>query len=157
VAVIADFTSLVVEVDVPERTLGQVHPGSPCEIVLDAFSNKRYRGVVKEIGKQINRANIERVLPEMSARVSFLREALSEKALAEKPKKVVPATAVVTRNGTRYLFLVEQGKTRLSPVTVGPLIGDSYEVVSGPPPGTKVVVRVPETLKDGQAVKEKAP
>ena len=47
---IADFRSLVVETDVPEARLNLVKVGAPCEIVLDAYPSKRYRGSAIELG-----------------------------------------------------------------------------------------------------------
>ena len=51
------MSSLVVEVDVPESRLSQVAVDGPCEIVLDAYPDKRFRGAVKEIGRRVNRSN----------------------------------------------------------------------------------------------------
>jgi RND family efflux transporter MFP subunit len=53
---VIDLTSLVVEVDVPEGRLSQVVADAPCEIVLDAYPTRRYRGAVKEIGRRVNRS-----------------------------------------------------------------------------------------------------
>ena len=53
---VIDMTSLVVEVDVPESRLAQVAVDAPCEIILDAYPTKRYRGAVKEIGRRVNRS-----------------------------------------------------------------------------------------------------
>ncbi len=53
---VIDLTSLVVEVDVPEGRLSQVAVDAPCEIVLDAYPTRRYRGAVKEIGRRVNRS-----------------------------------------------------------------------------------------------------
>ena len=53
---VIDLTSLVVEVDVPEGRLSQVAVDGPCEIVLDAYPTRRYRGAVKEIGRRVNRS-----------------------------------------------------------------------------------------------------
>jgi HlyD family secretion protein len=50
------MTSLVVEVDVPEARLSQVAVDGPCEIVLDAYPTRRYRGAVKQIGRRIDRS-----------------------------------------------------------------------------------------------------
>ena len=47
---------VVVETDVPEARLHLVKAGTPCEIVLDAYPARRYRGVTEELGKRINRA-----------------------------------------------------------------------------------------------------
>jgi HlyD family secretion protein len=53
---VIDLTSLVVEVDVPEGRLSQVAVDAPCEIVLDAYPTRRYRGAVKELGRRVNRS-----------------------------------------------------------------------------------------------------
>src|SRR5262249_18422454 len=50
------MASLCVEVDVHETRLSQAAVDGPCEIVLDAYPAKRYRGAVKEIGRRINRS-----------------------------------------------------------------------------------------------------
>jgi RND family efflux transporter MFP subunit len=167
VAEIADLSSLVVEVDVPERGLDQIKPGSPCEITLDAFSGKSFRGEMKEIGTKVDRAkgtvsvkvkfvdDPERVLPEMAARVSFLNTALTAQAMRAKPKKMLPAAAVVERGGQKVVFVVAEGKVKQTPVTLGPKEGERFQVVEGPAPGSKLVVKVPDGLLDGSAVKEK--
>ena len=53
---VIDLISLVVEVDVPEGRLAPVAVDAPCEIVLDAYPTRRYRGAVKEIGRRVNRS-----------------------------------------------------------------------------------------------------
>jgi RND family efflux transporter MFP subunit len=164
---IADLGSLVVEIDVPEARLSLIKPGGPAEIALDAFAGKRLRGKVREIGKRVNRSkatvpvkveftdDTSEVLPDMSARVSFLTEALDEKALAKQSKLVVPAQAVTSRNGQRAVFVVEGGAVRLENVTLGPKSGDGYELNEGPPVGARVVMNPPATLQAGQRVKER--
>ncbi len=48
-AKIADFGSIVVETDVPEARLHLVRKGGPCEIVLDAYPDKHWRGEVVDV------------------------------------------------------------------------------------------------------------
>jgi RND family efflux transporter MFP subunit len=167
VAEIADFSTLVVEVDVPERGLGQIKPGSPAEITLDAFASKRYQGEMKEFGQKIDRAKgtasvkvkfidtPERVLPEMAARVSFLNTKQTKEALNEAPKKMVSASAVVERGGQKVIFTIVEGKAKQVAVKVGPKQGESYVILEGPDAGTKVITPVTDKVLDGVAVKEK--
>ncbi|HEY6877728.1 MAG TPA: efflux RND transporter periplasmic adaptor subunit [Polyangiales bacterium] len=166
---LADLNSLVVEIDVPEARLSLVKIGGPCEIALDAFAGQRVQGKVREIGKRVNRSKAtipvkvefaqvpEGVLPlpDMSARVSFLTEALDEKALAAQSKLMVPAKAVSTRDGKSYVFVVEGGVARMEPVSLGERSGDAFELVEGPSSGTKVVLDPEPTLQSGQRVKER--
>jgi HlyD family secretion protein len=169
VAEIADFSSIVVETDVPEARLDQIKLDGPAEIVLDAYPSRRYRGVTVDIGKRVNRAKatvimkvkfkdtLDGVLPDMSARVSFLREELKEESLKEAPKKVVAAEAVTAREGSKVLFAVESGKLRMVKVTTGGPVGSAIELLDGPPPGTRVVRKPTGEQFDGQRIKEDNP
>ncbi|HEX5656580.1 MAG TPA: efflux RND transporter periplasmic adaptor subunit [Polyangiales bacterium] len=166
---IADMQSLVVEIDVPEGRLSLVKIGGPCEIALDAFGGQRFSGKVREIGKRVNRSKatipvkVEFVdvppdaapLPDMSARVSFLTQALDDKARTAQSKLMVPLKAVSTRDGKSYVFVVEGGAVRMEPVTLGEKNGDAFELTEGPTAGTKVVVSPDATLQSGQRVKER--
>jgi RND family efflux transporter MFP subunit len=168
-AKIADFDSIVVETDVPEARLHLVKTGGPCEIVLDAYPDKRWRGEVAETSPQLNRAKatatvkvrfLDRdatVLPEMAARVSFLDAPLDEQKLSEHPKKVVPANAVADRGGAKVVFTLDSGRVHMIPVALGPPFSGGFELIDGPAPGTKVVSDPAPALEDGQAIKERSP
>src|SRR5690606_10913834 len=66
---IADFSSLMVETDVPEQRLSLVKIGGPAEIVLDAYPDRRYRGKAVEITPKVNRANAT-----VTVKVAFVDE-----------------------------------------------------------------------------------
>ncbi len=164
---IADFSTIVVETDVAEGRLHLAKLGSPCEIVLDAYPTKRYRGEAVEVMPRVNRAkatvgvkvkfldDTTGVLPDMAARVSFLAAALDEKSMQEKPKTVVPASALAERGGAKVVFVLDGDVARMKAITLGPAFGDGFEVTSGPEPGTKLIKSPSATLADGQKVKEK--
>jgi RND family efflux transporter MFP subunit len=167
---VVDMTSLVVEVDVPEARLAQVALDGPCEVVLDAFPAKRFRGTVKEIGRRVNRSKATvpvkirfvdqidgkpQVLPEMAARVSFLSETLDPKSLDLAPRLIVPASAVTQRDARDVMFIVEDGQVRLTAVKVGPVESGGRELETKLPVNTKVVLGPARELADGQKVKEK--
>jgi RND family efflux transporter MFP subunit len=166
---IADFRSLQVETDVPEGRLHLVRIGSPCEIVLDAYPQQRYRGEAVEVMPKVNRAKAtvgvkvkfldetRGVLPDMAARVSFLSKAVEAAQLQEKPKLIVPAVALAERSGSRVVFVLDGDSVRMKPVTLGPAFGDGFELTAGPAPGTKVIKSPPATLADGQKVRERTP
>jgi HlyD family secretion protein len=166
---IADFSSIVVETDVPEARLHLVKTGGPCEIVLDAYPDRRWRGEVVDTSPQLNRAKatatvkvrfVDRdatVLPEMAARVSFLDAPLDENKLSEPPKKIVPASAIADRAGAKVVFILDSGRVRMVPVSLGAPFGGGFELLDGPSPGTKIVSDPAPTLGDGQPIKEKSP
>jgi RND family efflux transporter MFP subunit len=166
---VADFTTLLVETDVPETRLSMVKPDSPAEIVLDAFGAKRFRGRVKEITPLVDRAKAtvvvkvsfvdaaEGVLPDMSARVSFLSKELDAEAVKAPPKTIVPGSALAERGGVRVVFVKEDDQVRMVPVKLGPAFGDGFELVEGPASGAVLIKSPPPTMKDGQKVKDKEP
>jgi HlyD family secretion protein len=165
---VVDLTSLVVEVDVPETRLSQVTVDKQCQIVLDAYPSKTFRGAVKEIGRRVNRAKasvpikvkfVDRpaeVLPEMAARVGFLSEELDEQAAKAPSKLVVPASAVVPRAGGEVVFIYDDEHVRMTTVKAGKPFADGRELETPIPAGTKVVLDPPADLSDGQKVKEKS-
>ena len=55
IASLADFESLQVEADVSESQVAKLALGTPAEIVLDAFPEKRFRGKVAEVRLRIAR------------------------------------------------------------------------------------------------------
>lgn len=162
---IADFKTLLVETDIPEGRLRSVVPGGPAEIVLDAYPDRRFRARVKEITPEVDRAKAtvvvkvafaeepEGVLPDMSARVSFLAAELDAAAMKEPPKNILPGSALVDRAGAKVVFAVEDGVARARVVTLGPAFASGFELVDGPPPGTQVIDNPPPTLADGQKIK----
>lgn len=165
VVMMADMSSLEVEADVSESNIEKISDGQPCEITLDAFPEKRYRGVVGKIVPTADRAKAtvltkvrfidrdSRVLPEMSAKVSFLTEALSDSAASEKPKLVISAAAIVSKDGAKYVFVIKENVLARRNVTLGDAIGGSVEVLQGLSAGESVVLKPAENLTDGMKVK----
>jgi len=86
VVLIADLTTLFVEAEVSESMIGRLRTGQPADIRLDAVRNHVYRGEVAQIIPTADRSKAtvlakvrilapdSFVLPEMSAKVSFLFE-----------------------------------------------------------------------------------
>ncbi|HEY3233544.1 MAG TPA: efflux RND transporter periplasmic adaptor subunit [Polyangiaceae bacterium] len=165
---VADLATLMVETDVPEQRLYLVKVNGPAEITLDAFPGKRYRGKVLEIEPRVNRSKAtvtvktgfvdaaERALPDMAARVSFLTSALDAEAIKQPPKTIVPGAAITDRGGAKVLFAVENDRVRMTPVTLGPAFGTGFELVKGPPGGTRVVKGPGPELTDGQRIKQQS-
>ena len=164
---IANFDTQMVETDVPEQRLSLVKIGAPTEIVLDAYPDRRYRGRVHEITPKVDRAKATvlvkvafvdektGVMPDMSARVSFLNGEIDKNAIKTPPKVIVPSEAVANVNGAKAVYVIDDGKVRLTPVQLGPAFGSGFELTRGPTPGTRLVKSPPADLADGQAVKER--
>jgi RND family efflux transporter MFP subunit len=165
VVTIADLSSLRVEADVSESSLGKVNVSQPCEIILDALPLRRFRGVVHSIVPTADRSKAtvmvkisfvdsdSKILPEMSAKVSFLERSL--KLADQIPITAVPKSAVVTREGRSIIFIVKSDKVIQTDVVTGTSSGDMIEIKSGIKPGDKIAIRPQGKLKDGSRVKIK--
>src|SRR5438128_2660638 len=164
VVTIADLRSLQVEADVAESNLEAVSAGQPSEIVLDAYPDERYPGVVAKIVPTADRAKATvqvkvafrsydaRVLPEMSAKVHFLPRP-SRVAVDTLPLLVVPRTAVAERAGRSVVYVVERGRAVEVPVVVGREVGSSVAIREGLSPGAQVIDSVGDRLRGGAKVK----
>jgi RND family efflux transporter MFP subunit len=164
VVTMADMSSLQVEADVSESNITRVFAGQPTEIVLDAYPEKRYAGKVHKIVPTADRAKAtvltkvtfdsldSHVLPEMSAKVLFLRKGEGEQIPAGPPKVTVPATAVIERDGMKIVFVVRERIAREVPVQVGENIGSLVVINQGISAGDVVVVHPPAGLSSGTKI-----
>ncbi len=157
----ADMSTLEVEADVSEVSLSKITVAQPVEIQLDAFPDLRLLGKVSRIVPTVDRSKAtvlvkvefvekdKRVLPDMSAKVSFLSREL--KPDERKSVIAVQPAALVKRDGKDVLFVIENNTAKQIAVTVGNKIGDLTQV-SGVKPGDKIVLTPSEKVKDGVAV-----
>jgi HlyD family secretion protein len=163
VVTMADMSTLEVEADVSESNLQKVQVGQPCEIQLDALPDMRFRGEVSRIVPTVDRAKATvitkvrflepdpRVLPEMSAKVTFLNRELTTDQ--QKPRTVVNPDALTERAGKTVAFVIRDGKAHQVPVETGSRIGDMVEVKQGLRFGDNVVLKPSAKLADGSPVR----
>jgi len=95
-----------------------------------------------------------RVLPEMSAKVSFLSQDVTPEQ--QKARVAVAGDAIVQRDGRAVVFVVRDGKALAIPVTAGAKIGDLTTIAGDVKSGDKAVLRPDDKLADGGAVKTAA-
>jgi HlyD family secretion protein len=162
----ADMSTLEVEADVSESSLSKVSVGQPCEITLDALPDVRFRGTVSRIVPTVDRAKATvmtkvrfdaidaRVLPEMSAKVSFLSQAVT--AEQQKPLTAVHPDALAPRDGKTVVFVVRDGKAVSVPVTTGAKVGELTAIAGEVKTGEKAVLKPAPDLVAGAQVKAAA-
>jgi RND family efflux transporter MFP subunit len=162
VVTLADMDSLQVEVDVSETSITLINVGQPCDIQLDALPDRRFRGAVHAVVPTVDRAKATvlvkvkfldrdpRMLPDMSAKVSFLLRELSGEEL--KSRLAVNSAAVESTEAGRIVYLIQGDKVRKTVITTGGTLGDMLEVMSGLKAGDRVVLK-PKGLKDGAKIK----
>lgn len=165
VVTIADMKSLLVEADVSESNIEKINVGQDCEIILDAYPEKSYSAFVFKIVPTADRSKAtvlvkvgfknydSRVLPEMSAKVSFFTEPVDTSVTNQKPILVIPSSAVRNTDGKNLVFTVSDNKAVKNEITTGQTLGSYVEVISGLKSGQKVINNLDEQIKDGVEVK----
>ena len=163
VVTIADLGSLQVEADVSETNLGLVKVGQPCEILLDALPDSRFRGIVHTIMPTADRtkatimvkvrflAKDPRILPEMRAKVAFLPRPLKEEE--QKPRIALSRSALISHSGNHTVFVVEGDHAKETPIRAGEELGDLIEILEGVKAGERVVMKPTGRLKNGSRIK----
>ena len=163
----ADLSTLEVEADVSESSLSKISVGQPCEIVLDALPDRRFSGSVSRIVPTVDRSKAtvttkvrfdkldDRILPDMSAKVSFLSKKVDESA--DKPTIAVPPDTIVTRDGKpTVLRLKTEGDKTIAEavaVTTGVKSADAVEITSGNlKSGEKLIVKPGDKIGNGTPI-----
>jgi RND family efflux transporter MFP subunit len=167
IGTIVDMDSLEVDVDVNEAYIGRVKPEMPAEAVLDAYPDWKIPAHVIAIvpaadrGKATVKVRVAlehkdgRIVPDMGVRVSFLE--VKPKVAAQAPRgALIPAGAIVRRDGHSVVFVVADGKARQR--TVQPSTqnyGELRLVPAAVNVGDSVVLSPPASLHDGSDVQTK--
>ena len=161
VVTIADMSSLEVEADVSEANITRVKTEQNCEIALDAYPQQRYPGYVTKIVPTADRSKAtvlvkirfksydQRVLPEMSAKITFLAPGSAVTEASHRAVLTVPATAVAERDGRAVVFQMKDDRAVEVPVVTGQTLGSQVEIKQGLKEGEKVVAKVDDKIKPG--------
>jgi RND family efflux transporter MFP subunit len=164
IGTIVDMDSLEVDVDVNEAYIGRVTPKMPAEAVLDAYPDWKISAHVIAIvpaadrGKATVKVRVameqkdSRIVPDMGVRVSFLDN--KPVVAAQTPTGVlVPAKAIVHRDGSDSVFIVANNKVRQQSVKPSSQdYGDMRLIPASVRLGDEVVISPPDTLHDGSDV-----
>lgn len=164
IVTLVEFSSLYVGADVNESNLGKLSPNQPAEITLDAVPDKTYHGVLKQIVPSADRQKAtvrvkvafldadEKILPDLSARVSFTSQQTEGKANVSRI--LVPKSAVVTVEGQTGVFQIVDGRAKFQPIQVAGDVQGQLDVKQGLQGGEKLIANASELeLKDGDRVR----
>ena len=169
VGTIVDMDSLEIEVDVNEAYINRVRANQPAEAVLDAYPDWTIPAHVIAIVPTADRSKAtvkvriaidqkdSRILPDMGVRVSFLEEAAKSgaeagsQAAAPPRGLMVPAGAIVERDGRSIVFTIESDHAHATPVTPGQTYGDLRQV-EGLTSGARLVRAPPADMQDGARI-----
>ena len=152
-SILAVARGLKVVAKVPEVDIAMIKQGQPVMIRADAFPNETFQGQVVLIAPEavveenvtsfevtiaIGPVGREKLLSRMNVDVNFLGQEISD-AL------VVPTVAIVTKNGeTGVMVADENDKPQFKPITIGQVLEEKTQILSGLTPGERVFIDLPE-------------
>lgn len=160
---LANLNDMRAEVDVNEADLNRVQLGGRAIVAPDAYPDAKYDATVVKLYPQVNRQKgtlkvevqinqpDEKLLPDMSARVTFLSQEPDLGDADATPTVWIPSSAVRTENGDTFVWRVESGVARRVPIEVGGRAEGRTRVKSGLSGGEELVTS-PTELGDGQAI-----
>lgn len=153
---LAALDPLKLEITVPEANLAAVKEGGALTFTVPAHPDRTFTGTVRFIGGALREAtrdvvveamvdNGDRALrPGMFATVAL--------AAGDAPSPVLPASALVVKEGLTHVFVVVQQRAEERVVQTAARRGELVAVVRGVKPGDRVVTSPPSALQNGQAV-----
>lgn len=165
VVTIADLSSLQVEADVSESNIQKIKLDQSCEVRLDAYPGVSYNGYVASIIPTADRSKgtvmvkigfreyDSKVLPEMSAKVTFLKDREVETTETRPAVLTVPDESIATREGKQLVFTVKNEIVKSTVVQTGEKFNGYTEIRNGITDGESVIRNVDDKITDGLKVK----
>jgi HlyD family secretion protein len=156
---IADLERLRVRANIDQVDLGRVGAGQPVRITSNAFPGRSWSGLVSEVIPHVV-VRESRSISEGLARVEPPTEGLVpgmnvdvEIVVAESARALqVPSEAVLREDGAPFVFRIQQGRARRSPIKLGLETVTAVEVVDGLEPDDRIVLGPLRGLEDGDRV-----
>jgi len=160
ILVLQDITTVRVLLDVVEKDVSFVKIGQPAELRADAYPGRVFTGHVTRVAQALDRTtrtmtvdvdipNPDRALKGgMFARVELVADTHAN-ALQ------IPIDAVTRLESDQYVYIVQDGKARKAPVTLGIQDRRMVEITEGLTGAEPVIVSGKDLVTDGAAVNAK--
>lgn len=166
VAQISSLGRPEVEVGVPEVFINKIKKGQPVKITLPSSPGQEFKGVVDQVAYAAGNAptypviveieqSVEEIRPGMAANVSFLFPKNGDTSGA---KMIVPVEAVGKDSQGNFVYILKQKSDGIyeaekKVITIGDLIPEGFELVSGLEAGDIVATAGLKSLMNGVEVK----
>ena len=167
VVLIADMTSLAVETEISESSITKIAQDQSADITLDAVQGKHYAATVEQIVPTADRSKgtvlvkvrfleiNDRVLPEMSAKVSFAPAVQAHDSA--QPRLFVPSSALVLKNGRLALYVLEGETVQEVSVEEVSRNGEDSEIRGALMDSAQVILAPSQSLRTGMRVHSREP
>lgn len=158
VLTVEQITPVKLLINVSETYFPKVKKGAPVSVKLDVFGDEEFEGKINLVYPTIDPATrtfqVEIQLPNRDQKVRpgmFARATLN---FGTMNNVVVPDLAIVKQagSGDRYVYVYKDGKVSYNKVELGRRMGAEYELRSGVPDNSQVVVAGQARLINGTEV-----
>ncbi len=154
---LVNIETIKFQVQVPEMDVRYLQTGQPVQIMVDAFPDQAFAGVVdfvafkadaatKTFRTQVVVDNPDDVIrPGMIARAAFVRRVIPEGV-------AIPLSALIDRGGERMVYVEEDGVARGRKVEIGVIERDRVQITKGLSFGDRLIVAGQREVEEGSAV-----
>jgi RND family efflux transporter MFP subunit len=158
--VVSDLHRLRVYVQVPQRQVAQIHPGSSARVSVPERPGSSYPAKVESLAQAISAGSgtmlvqlaVENrkgeLLPGAFATVQFDLAAMADNAVA-----VPPGALIMGRNGAQVAVLDAGNRVRIKKVTIARDLGNVVQLGEGVTRADRIIDSPPDGLADGDVVR----
>ncbi|HAC65759.1 MAG TPA: efflux transporter periplasmic adaptor subunit [Cyanothece sp. UBA12306] len=151
-SILALARGLEIVAQVPEVDIGRLKRGQPVKIIADAYPNEMFQGQVIRIAPEaiVNQnvtsfevtigliTGLDKLKSKMNVDVTFFGKPIDD-AL------VIPTVAIVSQEGETGVMVPDaENNPDFKPVTIGLVLDDKTQILSGLEPGEKVFIDLPK-------------
>jgi RND family efflux transporter MFP subunit len=159
ILVVMQMQPVKILINISEEYFPQVKSGTPVEVSLDIYPDKRFKGSVMLVHPVVDPntrtfvAEVRINNPALEIRPGMFARARVD--FGTKERVVVSDRAVIKQSGTndKYVYVLDGDVVNFTKVELGRRIGPIYEVLSGIEAGDKVVIAGNSSLTDKVTVK----
>lgn len=158
--VVSDLRRLRVYVQVPQRQVAAIHPGSTARVSVPERPGSAYQARVESLAQAINAGSgtmlvqlaVENpkgeLLPGAFATVRFDQAAMADDAVA-----IPPGALIMGRHGAQVAVLDAGNRVRIKKVTIARDYGNVIQLGEGVSKADRIIDSPPDGLADGDQVK----
>ena len=155
---LVDLSTMVMEINAPEKDLVKIRTGLEADIVLDAYPEQKFKGRVIRLSPILDPAtrtgSVEIEVPNPKMMLKAEMFARVELDLGTRHNTLlVPREALVSHDQQRGVFKLQDDTARFQPVDAGITQGGEVEVISGLKEGEAVITLGVNLVKNGDKVR----
>lgn len=154
---LVDTSKVKVEINIGENDIAKLAIGQPVTFTVDAYPGQTFTGTLSELSPAADLKNrtfkvwILADNPDQKLRSGmFARVNLPYKQIGQVI--TIPKDALVVRDQKPYVFVIQDGSAKLTPVIPGLENDTDIEIISGLAPDTSVSIWGHENLHDNDKV-----